>query len=278
TYTGDRRRIRSDISMDTFLKTMDPNERVSLNLLRERKVYCADEDHNKVGGEWVLFKCLYAEVTHNDTQFILNGGKWFTVDSNFVARTNRAFDSIPMSSLVLPTYAGGGEGEYNKSVARKFPKLYALLDDTNKIFHGGGRGQIEVCDLLSADRQLIHVKRYSRSSVLSHLFSQGLVSGQLLQIDKDFRKKVATKLKSPFNNLIKINRKPTEDKFAIVYAIISSVKSAKLHLPFFSRVNLNNAVKLLIGFGYGVELLRIDVDPTHAKLVKDPPARKRKLL
>ncbi len=261
--------------MSGFLQTIKHNAPVMLDLLRERRVTCADEDHKPVFKEWPVFKCLYAEVDHDGKKYILNGGKWFTIGAEFETRTNQDYAKIPHSKLQFPVYKGGGEGPYNQAIAQQHPQQYALLDDIHKVSHGGGHGQVEVCDLLSVNRELIHVKIYGRSSVLSHLFAQGFVSGQLIQIDASFREKVRMKVKAPFAGLLKGTKKPAQDEFTIVYAIISAVKG-KLHLPFFSRVNLNNTAKILRGFGYKVELLKIEMDEIYAKTIKSPPGKAKK--
>lgn len=275
-YTHGHREVHSDISITGFLKTVSAGTALSLQLLKERKVTCADEDHRPVFREWPVYKCLYAEIDHDDKKYILNGGKWFGIGTDFEKRTNNDFSKIPHSKLKFPVYNGGGEGPYNQTIAKKYPSQYALLDDIHKIPHGGGHGQVEVCDLLSMDRELIHVKIYGRSSVLSHLFAQGFVSGQLIQIDSTFREKVRTKLKPPFQGLLKVAKKPDQNEFTIIYAIISAVKG-QLHLPFFSRVNLNNTAKVLRGFGFKVELMKIEMDEMFAKVIKGPPGKTKKL-
>lgn len=273
-YTGGRREVHPDINMKGFLKTLESASVLSLELLRKRKVSCADDDNREVFKSWPVIKCLYAEVDHDGNKFILNDGKWFCVGADFVDRTNRDYRSIPMSSLVLPHYKGGGEGAYNASVAAEQPQIFALLDDRKKVMHGGGHGQVEICDLLSVDRHLIHVKMYGKSSVFSHLFAQGFVSGQLIQIDSDFRQKVVSQLAEPFTDLIEVDRRPRQDEFTVVFAVISEEEGAGLSLPFFSRVNLNNTAKVLKGFGYKVELLKIPYDLRYAKTTKLPPREK----
>jgi uncharacterized protein (TIGR04141 family) len=54
---------------------------------------------------------------------------------------------------------------------------------------------VEVCDVLTANRQLIHVKLKFGSRDLSHLFSQGFVSATLLQSDSVFREATHKKIK-----------------------------------------------------------------------------------
>lgn len=269
-YTGGKGVLHPDIDLQGFLSTLK-NQPVSIDLLKRCHVHCADADHKYVFKQWPIYKCLYAEIDHEGRKFILNDGKWFRVSASFVERTNSAFKKIEASSLQLPVYAGGGEGKYNKDVSDKHPDQFALLDDKNKIFHGGGHGQVEVCDLFSIDKQLVHVKIYGKSSVFSHLFSQGFVSGQLLQLDAEFRKKVKAKLAASFSNLIDVGSRPKEKEFTVVFAVISDSPGGTLHLPFFSRVNLNNTSKVLRGFGFNVEVLKIHVDQTYAKTKKVPP-------
>jgi len=276
TYTNGKNILYPDINLEGFLDTVDDKESITIDLLKRRRVFCADDNHNPVFKSWPIHKCLYAEIDCNDEKYILNDGKWHKVSKDFVAKTNDDFGGIAKSSLTLPDYSGGGEGKYNFDVAKKFPESFVLLDDKNKIFHGGGHGQVEVCDLFSKDKQLIHVKIYGKSSVLSHLFSQGFVSGQLLQLDSDFRKKVKNKLSGPFNGLINVDKRPAEKEFTVVYSIISDSEGDDLYLPFFSRVNLNNTARTLKGFGYNVELLKIHVNDRYAKTRICAPDKKSK--
>ena len=275
-YTNGKRLLHPDITLDGFLSTVDKDQAITIELLKQRHVYCADSDHNKVFNSWSIYKCLYVEVDIDEDKCIFNNGKWFKINNDFVEKTDNDFGKIEYSPLNLPNYSGGGEGYYNESVSNAEPDKYALLDK-DIIFHGGGHGQIEVCDLFSSDKHLVHVKIYGKSSVLSQLFSQGYVSGRLIQLDEDFREKVKGKLKSPFDDLIKTNSRPGDKEFTIVFAIISEDKSEKLHLPFFSRVNLNNIYKTLKGYGYNVELLKINVDEIYAKTKKCPEQKKQKL-
>lgn len=269
-YTNCKRVIYPDINLTSFLETLDDEKSISLEILKSRRVWCADADHNQIFKSWNIYKCIYAEIDHDGQKYILNNGKWFYIKTDFVSKTNREFGSISLSKLNLPEYKGETEETYNKNIAEQFPSKFALMDK-KKIFHGGGSGQVEFCDLFSSDKELIHVKKYGQSTVFSHLFSQGFVSGQLLQLDDQFRKKVVEKLHDPFKKLINISSRPGDKEFTIVFGIISDSKGKKINLPFFSRVNLNNAARMLKGFGYKVELLKINVDQMYAKTTLCPP-------
>lgn len=266
--------LHPDINMHGFRATVDGP--LTLEVLRSRQVHCADADHKRVFKSWSVFKCLYAEIELGGVTHVLNDGKWFNIAKDFVERTKADYAAIPVSALKLPEYQGGGEGAYNAQVAALEPAVYDLLDDKKKVMHGGGHGQVEICDLFSTKRELIHVKMYGKSSVLSHLFAQGFVSGQLIQIDSKFREKVRAQLSPTHRDLLDIDPKPGHESFTITYAVISDAPGADLHLPFFSKVNLVNTRKVLCGFGFKVELLKIAVNDVYAKTVKIPPKKGKK--
>ena len=247
-----------DINLQGFLQSIKEDQKITIDMLHSRDVTCVDEDDEPTKQKWSIYRCIYAEIDHHGCKYILNGGAWFEVGSDFVAITNKRFAGAAYSDLRLPEYDGGDERAYNEKVAIAHPDTFALLDDKKKIFHGGSKGQVEACDLLSSKKQLIHIKRYYKSSVLSHLFAQGFVSGQLMQIDSEFRQKVKDKLTGAFADLINPDKRPEHHEFSVIFAVISDAEGEKLNLPFFSRVNFNNNAKILSGLGYKVELLKIE--------------------
>lgn len=83
------------------------------------------------------------------------------------------------------------------------------------------------------------------------------------------------KLASPFKELLNVETRPKEGEFTIVFAVISDTSGDGLYLPFFSRVNLNNAARTLRGYGFNVETLKIHYDNEYSKTTI-LPAKKRK--
>jgi uncharacterized protein (TIGR04141 family) len=63
-----------------------------------------------------------------------------------------------------------------------------------------------------------------------------------LDLDKEYRARVVAKLSGKFAALIDPENGPKDGEFKNVFAIISESATPSLHLPFFSRVNLNNTV------------------------------------
>jgi uncharacterized protein (TIGR04141 family) len=237
-YTNGKKIIYQDINLVNFLETVK-DQQITLELLKQRKVSCADADHNATFKTWSIHKCLYVEIDYDGNKCVFNNGQWYKINTDFVTKTNKDFLKIAKSALNLPQYTGGGEGVYNEAVYIANKDKFANLDK-DIVIHGGGKGKVEVCDLFTLDKQFIHVKIYGKSSIFSHLFSQGYVSGRLLSIDAEFRQKVKAKLQEPFASLIEVNKRPDEGEFTIVFAVISEQEGNDLSLPFFSRVNFYN--------------------------------------
>src|SRR5690606_16822903 len=76
-YTNGGKRIHSDIKLSEFLKTVEDDRAINLEILKQRHVFCVDEDHNKVFKSWPIYKCIYSEIDHEGNKYILNDGKWF---------------------------------------------------------------------------------------------------------------------------------------------------------------------------------------------------------
>ncbi len=111
--------------------------------------------------------------------YLLSEGEWFVVEHDFAAEVTAGVASIPAIDLHLPTSRRGEqESVYNTRAADECG--LALLD--RKTFKFGG-SPIEVGDLVSPAGHLIHVKRKTQSSTLSHLFAQGRVSAEALKVD-----------------------------------------------------------------------------------------------
>jgi uncharacterized protein (TIGR04141 family) len=120
------------------------------------------------------------------------------------------------------------------------------------------------------------VKRYGGSSVLSHLFNQGLVSGELFQMQQDFRKLVNGKLPKE-HKLVNLAARPTPNSYKVVFAIISeSIK--QLSIPFFSKISLKQTLNRLEAIGFVVMLAKISVSDAKKKAAKYPGSKKTKQL
>jgi uncharacterized protein (TIGR04141 family) len=212
-----------------------------------------------------VYRCINFEVTSEGTTYFLSGGRWFAVAKNLVKQVNAEVAQIPIHKTKLPEYGDETEGEYNKRVAIADPKAYALMD-VKLIPWGGGSSKFEFCDLYSKNRELIHVKRYGGSAVLSHLFAQGVHSAELFVTEEGFRKEVNALL--PASHKFDPQPRPDTKKHTIVFAIVSEQSGDELTLPFFSRLSLRQAVRRLRGFDYACAITKIPVNDEVKKTKK----------
>ena len=125
-----------------------------------------------------ILDCLAGEVRIGDDRFVLYDGDFYRVDGTLLDRIDAALATIPVVTLDMPAYGGGPEGEWNRDAATVRPERYVVLDGC--FVYLPGQSPFEACDILDTDGALIHVKRKSRSSTMSHLFVQAERSCQLL--------------------------------------------------------------------------------------------------
>ena len=138
--------------------------------------------------------------------------------------------------------------------------LDALCLDKKLVFDGGP-DRMEICDVLTRDGNLIHVKQRGASSTLSHLFLQGINSAERLLQDDDFRRQareVITRENAAFGDVLPAGRPGDPSAFEITYAVITrSTRQTPLTLPFFSLVSLRAAANRLRAFGFRISVCEV---------------------
>ncbi len=257
-----------DIDLPNFLASLSNNARQDLTIktLKTRQIICVRTDQTQEYCHWNAYRCLYCEVHKDDIVFLLSGGKWYEIQGDYVTQINAAYKKFrdAGSSTTLPpmlldrqTNLFEREDEYSQRVAGRQADRACL--DCKLIRHGSTHSKIEFCDIYEPSR-FIHVKKYGASSVLSHLFAQGLVPAELFLEDEEFRRKLNKKLPDALK-LRDVSAKPDVSGIEVVFAIASS-RSGVLELPFFSKVTLTAARKQLERLGYKPSLLKIEADRT----------------
>ncbi|MFA5178525.1 MAG: TIGR04141 family sporadically distributed protein [Candidatus Paceibacterota bacterium] len=258
-YDGNKDDLKEDISFDDYLSSLSDEEKsnISLEKLKQDEVTCFATSNDEIKYHWKIYKCVYCEIVDDVKKktFLLSNGKWFEIEKEFSEQVNTEYAEIKKANapITLPSYSQKNENEYNKAVATQDSDFCCM--DRENISHGGGHSKIEFCDLYTKDKTIIHVKHYGGSSVLSHLFAQGVVSGELFLADSKFREKVNDKL-SQSHKIQDTKIKPTASDYTIIYGIISS-SGHDLEIPFFSKVSLKNAKRRLETFGYKVFVQKI---------------------
>lgn len=201
---------------------------------------------------WTLYDCLVTEIDDNTNptvKCILMAGDWYVVAATFVGQVNQDLLGIAQHATALPNaLAGENEGQYNQRFQLTNPGSLTLLDKKN-ISYGGGNSRIEVCDVLSSAACLYHIKDYSGSATLSHLFSQGTVSARLL-LEQDFRQKLLNKYPAIPANVFRVNL-ITPSAIEVTFGIIcEATRVLPGGLPFFSKVRLLESARELKRMGF----------------------------
>ena len=259
-----------DIDMESYLSYVKDRKNLSLTNIKNHSVYSISTDGNNIVDNWTVYHCLYCEIEEKDKVNILSGGQWHEVERSFTKKILKSFNEIRKDKINLPlpkSKKGEHEDLYNKRAVREANE-FSCMDKELVPFGVGGRG-IEFGDLLTIDGKIIHVKRGTHSSVLSHLFAQGVISGTLFNEEDNFRKNLSSKLVEVLGDKLGSEYKkiytdniPDPREYKIIYAIISDHAKDKLDIPFFSKINIRNAKRKLEGMGYKVYLYHIPIDAT----------------
>ncbi len=250
--------LHPDIFLLDFLKTVRNPADISCQYLKLRRIYQVHADTGLVETKWSVYYCLNCEIARSGKSYILTEGRWYEIDPSFVSQVNKRLKNIKKCRIKLTAGKNEKENDYSQRLHETDCAYYALMD--RKIIHyGGGHSQMEFCDLFTKDRKLLHIKRYAGSSVLSHLFSQGVNSARTFLSDVEFRRKVKETL--PASHKFNAEEPPVSRKYEIVFGIISETADyLPDKLPFFSKITLMRAMQELEGvMGFKMSLAGIKV-------------------
>jgi uncharacterized protein (TIGR04141 family) len=259
-YTGDPTRHFYELDWGDYVSTIKRGP-PTISRLRRETVAAYYAGSAQPDYRWSIYRCLVAELRQENSVNILSAGEWFRVETSFARKTLREAKTYEKPPDPLPpANEDEHEGPYNQRACQSIG-ANAVLMDTRNFRATEGQDLVEFCDILLRGR-IIHVKRKSASSTLSHLFMQGLVSGELLQTDADFRRAASTDVANRSQQLA--NAIPATGPFdpaayEIVFAVITKrPRRNRYFLPFFSQVSFTRVARLLTQRGYGVALVRID--------------------
>lgn len=247
---------QDDLDLEKFIQAFGGRQ-IQIEDLKGSDVFAISARNDETIFRWSAFRCIYAEVDLGGKTYVLNNGKWYEIAQSFTEQVERDFAGINDATIILPDYGGGDEFAYNTRAAAVLPNACCM--DQELIMHGGGHNKVEFCDVLTGNKKIVHVKKYGGSSVLNHLFAQGVLSGELFVSDEEFRVKLNHKLPRGYK-LTNARTRPNPAEYEIVYAIITK-STGPLEIPFFSKVSLRNARRRLASYGYTVtkkKILKID--------------------
>lgn len=235
---------------------------ISADALHRRYVWVEFRENAPVA-KYNLYSCLVYETELDGVLYVLSDGDWHQVDRSWAESVREEVANIPRGRVPLPAAQPGEiEGEYNKRAAAE---VGAVLMDACTVQYGGFRDKLEFCDLLTHSRQLVHVKRKTRSATLSHLFMQGLNSALLLAQEPPFRSGVVEKAADVGLDIVDLIPDVgfQAQDFEVVYAVIAPPNPKwPRSLPFFSQLSLAGVARSLRQSGFRVALQLVPIGPS----------------
>jgi len=266
---GTRAHEYEDLDLDEYLSLLSPGPGdPSVQALQTRRVSIRFSRSDTFESRWTLFQCLVSEQRLGGQLYALIEGRWFEISESLVDQVDDYIASLPAPvTPLIPADKGEQEAHYNARLAASAPDNLLNLDA--KIRRPGGAASgIELCDVLTAAGEFIHVKRKSRSATLSHLFAQGSVSAETFTNDGPFRDQIRDlmTMTAPAGTAAKwLDLVPGSSQvvdrtkgYRVTYAVVTdSTKAGTDWLPFFSRLNLMQHAKRLRNLGFEVSVTRV---------------------
>ncbi len=261
--SGDKN-IYDDIDCEAFLNSFIDSKIIDFGQIENKEIATISNENNDKIKSWKASSCLVGSIIYKGNTYSIDNGKWYKVNEKFEKEINDYYDNnISVSSIELiecPEFYD--ETKYNQILTNSL-KNSKMLHET-KISIGGGQGNnIEPCDII-ANHQLIFIKKNGGSSQLSHLFNQAAVSSRAFK-DKEFRNKLRKKVGE---DVIEPEDNFASNNYTITLGIIDDREEPKPHIPFFSKVTIKNASKLIedLGYKFNVKNIRTVVHNEHKKV------------
>lgn len=250
----------SDLVQDEMFQALSKLKMNDDEALEKVHIRALDGEGNPLSRTYSLHECLQVELPDGPDLYVLSSGRWFKVRKDYVEQVNAALADLDdlTTQLSLPAWAKQSdgkfepEGKYNERTATE--RGFVVLDKSNLNF--GGHARIEVCDLLTPEKQLICVKKATRSSTLSHLFAQGSVSAGLMY-HPSYKAKLIDGLQEAGASSTDFG---TLDDWTVIYAVGTEKAGPVLDgMFFFSRMNLVQHLRDIRSRGIRVAIAKIQM-------------------
>lgn len=152
----------------------------TVKLLKETPVIIKFNNEEALNRQ--LFCFVYAELeTETKDCCILTEGEFYLVTKSYRKRVDDYYNKVNLVKIdKLTKWNGSKEGAFNKG-----QKADSILVMDEQFVFPGNRDRFEVCDFLTKDKHIVHVKIFDvASQPLGHLFNQGMLSAQCLTDDE----------------------------------------------------------------------------------------------
>ncbi|MYD15235.1 MAG: hypothetical protein F4107_03145 [Gemmatimonadetes bacterium] len=249
--------VRDDVALELYYeylltRNVSP-ESIDLEDLQRHKIELVDEDM-RPGDRHSIGKALIYD-THlegDSAGYHLLEGVWYRVERDYMQVLQANIGDM-FEDPELPPYTHEHEDEKDYNSKMEEEHCGALCLDGEDISPAGAT-QVEPCDFLCVegteddgepDVAFVHVKRSTRSSGLSHLFSQGTGAMELLLSESDSVERLEALVAEREERLggVRLRERLEERTVRVVFAVVTRKDPSRTwrNLPLFSRINLRRA-------------------------------------
>lgn len=272
-YSSERKRgtTHPEMRLMDLMMTLKPElADLSIQRMGSIQIRALNGDGGRVH-VWTAWKSLSGAFVYGERTYVLDEGNYYVVAASFLEEMNSFLDAIPPGPN-LPDYSVDfeDEGAYNEAVAASMEG--SLMLHTRMVRSPQRGSNVEVCDILTQEGHLIHVKREFGSRDLNHLFSQGTNSAEMLQ-ESEFRAELRPVIKdlAPSLEDLFLDEGFSPSTFNVCFAVAADWRDRTLSgsLPFFAKLALRRAFRDLRNRGFGVSWTRVN---GPAKALKKQPS------
>jgi uncharacterized protein (TIGR04141 family) len=241
--------------------------------LRRDHLIMFSVESDQVIGSWTIYHALDWETQREGRVYFLADGGWYEIDADYLKRVDARLVEIDKAGIARPDFdPREHEADYNKRLATHALGR-ACLD--RKFAYEDEAGKVEICDVFTAEREFVHVKRDFEAEGLSHLFAQGAVSAELFSYRPEYRARLRELLAAhPGLAEVVPTTAPDPSSFRVAFGIISEQPDrVPADLPVFSRVHLTQMADLIERMGFKITVFGINTR-VGARPIADGPTEK----
>ena len=258
----------SELSLSDCFSRYKIKDTTTVDNLKAWNIYKYDIEKKIFSKLSSVYKCLVAELDYHNSKFILFNGRWRQVDeelqnkiSNYFNKEKIKFeeydDTILLNNVSIWNGKTGKDSQYKESIynekcAKANKSLFMF--DRAKINYG------EMCDLLSLNKEIIHVKRYEKGAAsISHLFVQAKYYTDIFISDSEARNQMREFIDNDILDSNKVNYQKNSNKFkdvipesspidtnyTIILCILTEQEKRIIDLPFMAQYEIYQTHKYL---------------------------------
>jgi uncharacterized protein (TIGR04141 family) len=264
-------------SLDDYRATL-ADAPTLIDVRRDRMTLHSADSDSPVG-QWNIYRTLEWETNEGERVYFLAEGRWFEVAADFLARVDERIAAIDRTRVPGPDFdPREWEVDYNRRLAAYAPDRAFL--DRKLAYFDDESGTVEICDVFTAQREFIHIKRDFRTEDVSQQLAQGSVSADLFTNRPEHRHRLREFLGTGTDLAAVVPDGILEHRqFGVAYGIITrEPERVPEDLPVFARIHLSQIADLIERLGFRISVFGIpttagarppDLGPTSKEIAEE---------